>query len=248
MHRLIFKRNYIDLQTNSYFLLQTIQAIFSRIMHKSFLLIAISSVLLISCNGCDPGTAETAGKPIIYLYPEKKMDLTVTLDLKGTMDYSYPVIHQNQWNVQANPSGQIYDYNSKRDFYALFWEGHGKIQPDDSTGFVVSADSLEIFFEQALSKIGLNYKESQEFIVYWVPRMKTNPYSFVHFSFKNYAEFAKLAVKPVEPTTSIRFLMLYKKVPKDFRAPMQVLTSHPRIGFVLVEWGGTNLDVSGSIE
>ena len=42
-------------------------------------------------------------------------------------------------------------------------------------GFCVKGEDTAAFLEDALSKLGLNRKEANEFIVYWLPLMEQNP-------------------------------------------------------------------------
>lgn len=192
--------------------------------------------------------SRAVGKPIIYLYPEKEIDLHLKLNLDGKIGYTYPKIKNNSWQVKAYPSGRLVEKESKRELYSIFWDGQMNFKDEYNDGFIVKSENLESFFEDKLSHIGLNYKEMQEFIVYWAPRMKANKTNFIRFSFKEYQSKAKLKLSPIEPETSIRFLMMYKNADNK-NANMdakdiveQKLPSFERKGFTLVEWGGTNLD------
>jgi hypothetical protein len=199
-------------------------------------------------DGIEEVLKRRVGKPIIYLYPESPIDLKLQLEFDGTIDYTYPSLIGHTWKVHALPSGDLINQRDHKTYYSLYWTGTGNagvIVSDDTTGFKVHRDSIESFLEDKLSHIGLNYKEQQEFIIYWAPKMRKNLYNYVHFSFKKYAEYAKLKVIPIEPKTSIRFLMLFKKVNEDFEIEEQVLPSYERKGFTLVDWGGSNLDDAG---
>jgi len=177
-------------------------------------------------------------KPIIYLYPEKPTDVNVKLEINGEFTYTYPTYPQEGWNVKAYPDGKLVESKKGRELYSLFWEGKGDKIPDDETGFVVESSNLESFFEEKLTKLGLNYKEKQEFIVFWAPILKRNKYNFIHFSIEAYKKWAKMEVTP-KPDSEIRFLMLYKKVNKNFKVKEQIIVTPKREGFTLVEWGGS---------
>ena len=61
-------------------------------------------------------------KPVIYLYPEETMDISVQLNLKNSKFTTiYPKFNdENTWNVRAKPNGDIL-MNGKAYPY-LFWE------------------------------------------------------------------------------------------------------------------------------
>ena len=48
-------------------------------------------------------------KPVIYLYPEKEMDISVEINMKnGYFTTIYPKFNEgNKWNVHALPNGDI---------------------------------------------------------------------------------------------------------------------------------------------
>ncbi|MGM0598125.1 MAG: hypothetical protein ACQES9_13920 [Myxococcota bacterium] len=93
------------------------------------------------------------------------------------------------------------------------------------------------FLEEKLEILGLNPFEAAEFIIYWLPLLESNPYNFIHFATEQWARTAKLTVTP-RPNTSIRILMLWREVNKDFEIPTRTLDEEPpRLGFTLVEWG-----------
>ena len=54
-------------------------------------------------------------KPVIYLYPEKSIDVSINLNLnKSAFTTVYPKFFSpNQWKVQANPNGDILIGNKK---------------------------------------------------------------------------------------------------------------------------------------
>ncbi len=189
-------------------------------------------------------------KPIIYLYPATTTNLSVHLNLHaGHLTYTYPTYDSTTgWQVKANPSGELVDKITGRHLYSLFWEGTGNIHPDDSTGFCVAGDSTEIFLDKALDSLGLNYREKQEFIIYWVPKLKQNSYNYIHFARSSYAEAISLSVSP-PPQTINRFLMLFRPLKTRIAINPQKLTNPGRKGFTVVEWGGSDLsDSSDSIK
>ena len=95
--------------------------------------------------------------------------------------------------------------------------------------------------ETALADLGLTRREANEFIVYWLPLMEENPYNLITFQSECYTESAVLTVDPA-PDTTIRVFMVWKGLDAPVEIAPQELTAPERVGFTLVEWGGTELE------
>ena len=94
--------------------------------------------------------------------------------------------------------------------------------------------------EEALEKLGLNRKEANEFIVYWLPLMEQNPYNIISFQTDIYTDAATLKIDPA-PDTLIRVFMVWKASDAFVELPEQELTAPERSGFTVIEWGGTEV-------
>ena len=81
-------------------------------------------------------------------------------------------------------------------------------------------------------------KEYNEFIVYWAPLMKNNPYNFIHFAGAEYDEMAKLTITP-EPDSILRVFMVFSPLNRKIEVTPQEIIPFEREGFTVVEWGGT---------
>ena len=175
-------------------------------------------------------------KSMIYLYPESGMEVDVTLHYDGELTHTYPKSEGN-WSVQASPDGTLVDANG-RQYYGLFWEGipNDPIQP--TSGTVVSKDSLIPFLETSLDQLGLNFKEANEFIVFWLPILEQHPYNLIYFAGTDYTDHAELNISPT-PETVIRVMMGYVPLDNAIDFNPQILPERPnRAGFTVVEWGG----------
>lgn len=181
---------------------------------------------------------ETA-KPIIYLYPEKETEVNVKLDYKGAFTATYPKYPKYGWNVTAKPDGKLIDKKGK-EYYSLFWEGVTDQKFTINEGKVVKREDTADFLEKSLKILGLNYKEANEFIIYWLPELEKNPYNLIHFSTSEYEALAKLTVTP-KPETMIRVFMVFQALNKPVEVKEQVLVSKSRKGFTVVEWGGSEI-------
>lgn len=177
-------------------------------------------------------------KPIIYLYPEEDMLVNVDLKIEGKLTHTYPK-YDNGWQVLARTDGTLFDENGK-EYYALYWEGLGREDFMVNEGFVVPGEETIPFLERSLEILGLNRREANEFIVYWLPKLENNPYNLIHFSTKEYEEIAALNITP-EPETLIRVMMVYQPLQEKVDLPVQDLSklAKERKGFTVVEWGGS---------
>jgi len=110
-------------------------------------------------------------KPIIYLYPKEKTEITLSFDFKGKLLTTFPKYDKN-WNVIAEPNGQLFDTKTKRNYSSLFWDGDISFEPEHyqyESGFVVYNENLTEFLIEKLELIGLNTIETNEFIQFWLP-------------------------------------------------------------------------------
>lgn len=186
---------------------------------------------------------ETA-KPVIYLYPEQETKVNVQLTFNGTLTSTYPTLPPEGWSVTAQPDGTLTDEEG-RSYRYLFWEGVANVDWKQDSGFLVKTEDAREFLEESLTKLGLNELEQNDFITYWLPKLEKNGESFVTFAAEQYTDNAILTVTP-QPDSVLRVQMLISKVDDSNRAafqklPEQELPRFEREGFVLVEWGGTDL-------
>ena len=180
-----------------------------------------------------------AAKPVIYLYPEEKTEVTVELDFDGELTSTYPE-YKNGWEVIAEPDGTLYDENG-REYYCLFWEGISDTEYDFSTGFTVPGEETAVFLEKTLAEIGLTEKEANEFIIYWLPQMEHNAYNLISFQTDVYEDTAKLEITP-EPDSLLRVFMAWKPVEEPTEIEPQTFDSFIRKGFTAIEWGGAKVN------
>ena len=197
------------------------------------------------------GTEKTCGcveesvalKPIIYLYPETKTDVTVKLGAPERLTASYPK-YTDGWNVTAYPNGDLIDKKSGNKLYSLYWEGkRANSNVDKTVGFVIKGSDAAKFLEEKLDILGLNYKEKEEFIVYWLPKLEENAYNYIYFETGAAVGKNDMSLSlSVKPDTTIRIRMLFEGLAEKKEVKEQTLVPAPaRKGFTVVEWGGVDL-------
>ena len=186
---------------------------------------------------CEPSVDK---KPLIYLYPEKETKVTVKLGYPKLLTASYPT-YSDGWDVIAKPNGDLVD-KSGRTYYGLYWEGKNSIKEDFKDGFIVEKNNISSFLEEKLKILGLNEREANEFIIYWLPILQKNEYNLIRFEeIGTINEQMPLDITPT-PDTTIRVLMEYKPVNNKVKIKEQKLTTPTRKGFTVVEWGGTLIE------
>lgn len=206
---------------------------------KRFLAVLAAVLLAAGVSGCGPCEDEVlTEKPVLYLYPEETAEVSVKLDYQGRLTTTYPA-YNDGWVVTAEPDGTL-EMDGKEYSY-LFWEGVSDAEYDFSKGFVVAGEDTAEFLQEKLALLGLTPREYNEFIVFWLPRMEGNPYNLIAFQGAAYTDSAPLEVEP-EPDTVLRVFMAYQALEEPMEVPEQELVPTERVGFTLVEWGGTYVE------
>lgn len=184
----------------------------------------------------------TIDKPIIYIYPEQETEVSVKLGYEDKITCIYPS-YNNGWTVTAQPDGTLIDTKTDKKYYSLYYESDNtkKYNGNLTEGFVVSKENIANFLEEKLAILGLNYKEAEEFIIYWLPKLEQKDYVYIRFQTMNeIEENMPLLVSP-SPDTLIRIMMEWKSLDNSIDVKEQVLTPVTRNGYTVVEWGGTKL-------
>lgn len=181
-------------------------------------------------------------KPIIYIYPKQEQNVKVTLGSSDKLLVSYPV-YNNGWNVLAKKDGTLIDNKTNRELYSLYYESENNINfKIENEGFVISKEEIIPFLEEKLEILGLNPREQEEFIIYWLPILQKNNYTYIRFATnEEINNNMSLQVEPV-PDTMIRVLMTFKGLEEKINVKEQQLQKVTRNGYTVVEWGATIIE------
>lgn len=175
-------------------------------------------------------------KPVIYLYPEHPITVTVQVNPNGGFTYTEP-LYRDEWQVYARPDGKLHLADGSEYDY-LFWEGIGLGLEPPQDGFAVKREELETFFTEKLSKLSFNEQEIADFKDYWVARLQGSEYWLIAFmDEKIFNEIASLDVKP-HPDTIIRVFITATALDAPVDLPAPEIIGKKRQGFTVVEWGG----------
>lgn len=206
------------------------------------------------------------GKPVIYLYPQTPTNVSVKFDAPVQFTVDMPKYVGN-WQVKAYPNGdlvnlkpeltdcRLIDSTKKGMEYAklacqnntypyLYWAGsiQSRNYPVIDKGWIVSQSELSSFMLSKLSDMGLNAKETSDFMEYWLPDMLTKNTPYYRIAFLQTSDLNLLFPMTVSPRpdTTFRIFLDYLPLthkPTTLPAP-QYLDKLQRVGFTLVEWGG----------
>lgn len=192
--------------------------------------------IVIYLFGVMPLTHPMLEKPVLYLYPEEEKNVKVSFGNNNLLTTTYPKF-ENIWDVKVLPNGDIFDKDGNY-YYALYWEEKPLDNCDFKEGFYVNKNNAIEFLEEKLNLIGLNDRERNEFIMYWLPVLENNEHNLVYFELTEEKQLKnKLIIEP-KPDSLLRLTMHVKKGNKKIEIPEQELISFKREGFVAVEWGG----------
>ncbi len=213
-------------------------------VNKKCAIYLVISCLLLSLSFLKEITLNMS-KPIIYVYTEKdNTPVSITLGNPELLTCTYPNYNKTTgWNVIANKNGDLIGEDGRK-YYALYWEGEktsNKMSNTINEGFCVRGKDTAIFLEEKLEILGLNEKEAEEFIIYWLPELEKNNYNLIRFqTIDEINQVMPLSIDP-KPDTLIRIMMTYKGINHKSNIPEQQLVKTERVGYTVVEWGGLEL-------
>jgi hypothetical protein len=180
-------------------------------------------------------------KPIIYLYPETDTMVSVKLDVKGKLTFSYPE-YKDGWEFKASPNGDL--TFGENTYNYLFWESSQRYvfhSNAHATGYLVKGENATSFLKGKLTEAGLTSKEQTDFITYWAPRLAQNDLNYVRFDFNETCnQYAELDIEP-KPDNLYRIYMLWQPTNSTNEPNPQFIPKVKRNGFTVIEWGGQEL-------
>lgn len=199
-------------------------------------------------------------KPAIYLYPKNKMNVNVKVSPQGHLTYTDPVYDTKKgWNITAYPDSKLtwldnaYGINSKGEKRAsniydyLYYESkiHDSMIKKPTDGFIIAYADLESFYRNNLPKMGLNAKETKDYVEYWLNVLPYADYYFIGMlAEKNINQIEPMIITPV-PDKTLRVRLYYEALSPENAAKKTITLTKPnlenefnRSGFSVVEWGG----------
>lgn len=201
------------------------------------------------CDGTGVGVATPSAprseenlclKPVIYLYNYDTSNVRVELSRPEAITCSYPK-YTTGWEVYADGPKLIAD---GKELYSLYYESEAPASVYENfnkgDGFLVKGEDAAEFLDEQLSLLGLDYREREEFIIYWLPKLERNEYNHIYFSLPEEINMIQeLNVTPA-PTQFIRVNMIFEAVDADYKVNEQKIEKfeHNFAERTVVEWGG----------
>lgn len=192
-------------------------------------------------------------KPVVYMYSKDAINVDLKLVFSGDLTFTYPK-YDGGWTANVNSDGIEVDGEK---YPYLFWEGTKKDLFYKKENGAIEANKVKkadvvSYLEKTLKKLGLNPTESADFITFWAPQMIKYDEVVVQFLIdEDYeASIAEMHITP-KPDASRRIYLLFSDASKcdTFNLKPQELEQKnlSREGFVLVEWGGSELEIKSTL-
>lgn len=188
-----------------------------------------------------PRPTDVELKPMIYLYPDTTRRVEVELAPSIPLLSVYPKLHDRKWHVAASPDGTLRDLATGKHYYGLFWESEGWPVPPSDTGLVVRGGDFAETLDSLLERKGLNFREREEFVTFWISRLAGYPWVSIQFHDQAFASSHPVRIAPT-PNVFLRTFAVFqgRSQPRPMVPPR--ITPVQRHGFVAVEWGGKELE------
>ena len=195
-------------------------------------------------GGGGGGGGVTVRKPVVYLYPERRTEMTVKVTIAGTFIAQYPKADGDTWRLVADPTGVLFDPRTERRYSYIFWEGlnPNAFEIDRTKAHCIAGDKAEAFLELCADKYALNDRERTDFVSYWLPSLEANRFNLVQvLDDATYEGYARMVVTPT-PETTLRLFMIFSALNEPVKVGAPAFEARLRKGSCVVEWGGCNLD------
>ena len=186
----------------------------------------------------------TVDKPVIYLYSDDDLKVSIEFDPIGELTFAYPTYNE-AWKLELKDNQIMLD---ERIYPYLFWESTTSdleylSKNNQVYGHLIETENAIDYLESSLTTLGLNYTEQADFITYWLPKLQSKSHAFIQFIIdEDYQKtISNMSVDP-QPESSRRVFMLFtlfEEEPDQKLYIEQELPSFNREGFTLVEWGGS---------
>lgn len=171
--------------------------------------------------------------PNIYIYPEIKTKVSVTLEFPGDnyLTISEPT-YNNGWSVIVDTNGSI----NNGECQYLFYESKKFSIPQLKLGWIMTIDDIRMEIISLLFKLGFNDREATDFLDHWAPILEEDGHPYFAFYPQDPQEMSKLTINPA-PDSVLRILFLIRPLKNYIEIDRPSIEPFERKGFVVVEWG-----------
>ncbi|MFA5030838.1 MAG: hypothetical protein WC495_04575 [Patescibacteria group bacterium] len=210
-------------------------------------------------------TGGGCGKPVLYLYPQQPTLVHVEFQNPMRLTIDIPT-YAHGWNVLANPDGTLEDLQPQKtdcdsvntqhegseyaksacetnQYPYLYWAGQSyNLYPEATTGWIVTRENLNAFLNEKLDEVGLNEKEKNDMMSFWIPEMLKKDVPYYRISFFQTVTMDSFIPMDITPTPDTYFRLFLDWNPLTDISGISIqpekLQHFVRNGFTVVEWGG----------
>ena len=208
------------------------------IQSNDFFFIKLDNDKYLPVKTPDLESSAECGKPVIYLYPEKNSLVNVQVGIDQFTE-TIPTYGLFGWMVYARPNGLLTNLSDQKQYPYLFWEGYSEKNIPLVDSWTLEIDRIEAELPKVLQGLGLNEKETADFLEFWIPKILEEKLPYIEFSFvpkEMMDQVAPLKISP-KPDTVIRVFMVYRPTSEP-GSSVPRYTARERKGFTVIEWGG----------
>lgn len=176
-------------------------------------------------------------KPADYFYPTEKTNIHFDVKPLGKFAYTSPQYQIGGWEFTAFPDGNLL-YQEKNYPY-IYWDAAipNNLITKPQTGYSVAYDDLSGFLTTLLPELGLNQKETSEFISYWTKQLPSSKYYFIGVIPESQINtLAPLSISPA-PQSLLRVSLYFEPLDEKINVPAPQIKPFIRKGYTVIEWG-----------
>lgn len=176
-------------------------------------------------------------KPADYFYPTEKTDIHFDVKPQGEFTYTLPQYPTGGWYFTAFPNGNLL-YKEKIYPY-IYWDAAipNNLITRPQTGYSIAYNNLHGFLTTLLPALGLNQKETTEFITYWTRQLPGSKYYFIGIVPRSQIDIlAPLSINP-PPESLLRITLYFQPLNEKINVPAPQIKPFTRKGFTVIEWG-----------
>lgn len=176
-------------------------------------------------------------KPADYFYPTEKTNIHFDVKPQGEFIYTSPQYQPGGWNFTAFPDGKLI-YKGKNYPY-IYWDAAipNNLITRPENGYSIAYNNLSAFLTKLLPQLGLNQKETTEFIKYWIQQLPKSNYYFIGIIPQSQINtLAPLTINP-QPESILRVSLYFQTLNEKIDVPAPQIKPFTRQGFTVVEWG-----------
>lgn len=173
----------------------------------------------------------------LYLYTAEPTQVSIKVNNARVVSSSVPY-EQEGFTVVAHPNGQLIRRDGQQVSRIDYDYVTANVSPP-TRGYVVSDNDLSSMLWWYATNLGLNNRETEDFVAFWLEKLPKSQYYFMgHYNQAAVKQQLDLTISPT-PDTLLQVIMYFKPLsnPILVEAP-SFAPIMPRIGFVAVDFSG----------